>query len=79
VTRTWIFVSTISGSDLGPAGNILLFACQMVVNPAAHNEQADELTGVEGVPTLKRGMRRARAGPPAEAVRLVVVAGAVAV
>ena len=25
MTRTWIFVSTISGSDLGPAGNILLF------------------------------------------------------
>ena len=53
-------------------GEILAFAPQIVVNPAAHDEQANELTGVERV-------RRARAGPPSEAVCLVMIGGAVAV
>jgi len=51
----------------------------MVVNAAAHDEQANELTGVE--PTLRGAgrVRRARAGPPSEAVCLVMIGGAVAV
>jgi hypothetical protein len=62
----------VSGGDLRPVGGSTVFVHQTVVKVAAHDEQANELTGVERV-------WRAGARTPSEAVRLVVVAGAVTV
>ena len=57
----------------GTWGAICLdFACHTVLESAAEDEQARVLAGVEWI-------RHARAGPPSEAIWLVVVAGAVAV
>ena len=64
----------------GTWGAICLdFACHTVLESAAEDEQARILAGVERIPTLKRGRRHARAGPPSEAIWLVVVARTIAV
>ena len=57
----------------GTWGAICLdFACHTVLESAAEDEQARVLAGVEWI-------RHARAGPPSEAIWLVVVARTIAV
>ena len=68
-----MLVRTTSGSRRQGAGAICLdFACHTVLESAAEDEQARVLAGVEWI-------RHARAGPPSEAIWLVVVARTIAV
>ena len=68
-----MLVCTTSGSRGQGASAISLdFACHTVLESAAEDEQARVLAGVERI-------RHARAGPPSEAIWLVVVARTIAV
>ena len=61
---------TASGGRQRPAGaSLVAVAGQRVLDAAAEDQQASVLADVERV-------RRARAGPPSEAIWLIVVAGA---
>ncbi len=60
------------GSPRGADAIILAVVSQMVLEAAAEDQQASVLAGVERV-------RLGHARPPAELIRLVVVAGALAV